>query len=110
MYVHDLDLFVTVQLLEETLVVLSLGKLCEDFGFSKVSAIKNHDDQRVDDNFAKRTISYRFVFPVCPPILVAIRLHHRQCRICLQQVQSRSEVTDHAEETGADLSQNSKPN
>ena len=27
-YVHDLDLFVTVQLLEETLAVLSLGKLC----------------------------------------------------------------------------------
>ena len=33
-FVHDLDLFVTVQLLEETLAVLSLGKLCEDHGFS----------------------------------------------------------------------------
>ena len=33
-YVHDLDLFVTVQLLEETLAVLSLGKLCEDHGYS----------------------------------------------------------------------------
>ena len=31
-YVHDLNLFVTVQLLEETLAVLSLGKLCEDHG------------------------------------------------------------------------------
>ena len=28
--VHDLNLFVTLQLLEETLAVKSLGKLCED--------------------------------------------------------------------------------
>ena len=33
-YVHDLNLFATVQLLEETLAVLSLGKLCEDHGYS----------------------------------------------------------------------------
>ena len=33
-YVHDLDLFVTVQLLEETLAVLSLGRLCENHGYS----------------------------------------------------------------------------
>ena len=32
--VRDLNLFATVQLLEETLAVLSLGKLCEDHGFS----------------------------------------------------------------------------
>ena len=32
--VHDLNLFVTVQLLEETLAVLSLGKPCEDHGYS----------------------------------------------------------------------------
>ena len=29
-YVKELDSFVTVMLLEETLAVLSLGKLCED--------------------------------------------------------------------------------
>ena len=29
-YVHDLDLFVTVQLLEETPALLSLGKLCSE--------------------------------------------------------------------------------
>ena len=28
--VHDLNLFLTVQSLEETLAVLSFGKLCED--------------------------------------------------------------------------------
>ena len=29
-FVHDLDLFVTVKLLDETLAVLSLGKLCSE--------------------------------------------------------------------------------
>ena len=33
-YVHDLGLFVTVQPLDETPAVLSLGKLCEDHGYS----------------------------------------------------------------------------
>ena len=33
-YVHDLDLFVKVQLLEDTPAVLSLGKLCEQNGYS----------------------------------------------------------------------------
>ena len=33
-YVHDLGLFVTVQLLDETPAVLSLGKPCEDHGYS----------------------------------------------------------------------------
>ena len=32
--VHDLNLFATVQLLKETHAVLSLGKLCEDQGYS----------------------------------------------------------------------------
>ena len=34
MYVQDLDLFVTVQLLDETPPVLSLGKLCSEHGYS----------------------------------------------------------------------------
>ena len=33
-YVNELDLFVTVMLLEETPAVLSLGKLCEDHGYT----------------------------------------------------------------------------
>ena len=33
-YVHDFDLFVTVQLLEETPAVLSFGKLCSEHRFS----------------------------------------------------------------------------
>ena len=34
LYVHDLHFFVTVHLLEETLAVLSLGKLCEEHGYT----------------------------------------------------------------------------
>ena len=33
-FVHDLNLFVTVQLLEERPAVLSPGMLCEDHGYS----------------------------------------------------------------------------
>ena len=33
-YVQDLDLFVTVQSLDETPPVLSLGKLCSEHGYS----------------------------------------------------------------------------
>ena len=33
-FVKELDLFVTVMFLEETLAVLSLGKLCEDHGYT----------------------------------------------------------------------------
>ena len=33
-FVHDLNLFVNVQLLDETPAVLSLGKICEDHGYS----------------------------------------------------------------------------
>ena len=34
MFVHDMNQFVAVQLLEETPAVLSLGKLCKDPGYS----------------------------------------------------------------------------
>ena len=33
-YVHDLDIFVTVQILDDTLAVLSFGKLCEKNGYT----------------------------------------------------------------------------
>ena len=36
-YVHDLPIFVTVQLLEDTLAVLSFGKLCKEHGHTLVS-------------------------------------------------------------------------
>ena len=51
-FVHDLNLIVTVQVLEETLAVLSLGKLCEDHGYSYewVSGKRTTVDQRGEDN------------------------------------------------------------
>ena len=33
-HVHDLDLFVTVQILDDASAVLSLGKLCEEHGYT----------------------------------------------------------------------------
>ena len=33
-YVHDLDLFVTVQIHDDTPAVVSLGKLCDEHGYS----------------------------------------------------------------------------
>ena len=51
-YAHDLHLFVTVQLLEDTLAVLSLGKFCEEHGYSYewASSQKPHltkDDKKI---------------------------------------------------------------
>ena len=45
--VHDLHLFVTVQLLDDTPAVLSSGKLCEEHGYSYewTSGQKNTGDQ-----------------------------------------------------------------
>ena len=41
--VFDLDFFVTVQLLEDTLAVLSLGKLCEEHGYTMSGpAVESH--------------------------------------------------------------------
>ena len=41
-YTFTTNLFVTVQLLEETLAVLSLGKLCEDHGYSSYEWVSGH--------------------------------------------------------------------
>ena len=45
-FVHDLDLIVTVQLLEDTPALLSLGKLCEEHGYTyEWTSGKNTVDQ-----------------------------------------------------------------
>ena len=51
-YDHDLHLFVTVQLLEDTLADLSLGKFCEEHGYTYewTSSQKPHltkDDKKI---------------------------------------------------------------
>ena len=41
--VHDLELFVKVQILDDTPAVLSLGKLCEELGETASGpAVKSH--------------------------------------------------------------------
>ena len=110
LYVHDLNLFVTVQLLEETPAVQSFGKLCEDHGYfyEWVSGQKPRLTKEGRQSCAKRTTSYLLLFQGYPPVLVATRRQHRHCRICLQQVQPKSEVTDWLQETGADHHQKPK--
>ena len=56
-YVKELDLFVPVMLLEETPAVLSLGKFCEDHGYTNhwTSGQKPHlirNGKRIDCNIA----------------------------------------------------------
>ena len=73
--VKELDLFVTVMLLEETPAVLSLGKLCEDHGFyyhwtsgQKPHLIKN--GRKVVVLFYRRVLRLQF----------HLLLLHLQCR------------------------------
>ena len=78
-YVHDLDLFVTVQILDDTFAVLSLGKLCEEHGYSCEWA----SGQK--------------------PHLAPVRLPHRYSRTHQEhlQVQQKCDVTVWHWETGA---------
>ena len=47
-YARELTLFVTVMLLEHTLAVLSLGKLCEDHGYTyRWTSVKNHNSSKM---------------------------------------------------------------
>ena len=65
MFVHDLNQFVTVQLLEEMPAVLSLAKLCEDHGYSNewTSGQKTHlENDRKQCKHGSQ--DYRQVLPV----------------------------------------------
>ena len=97
-YVHDLDLFVTVQILDDTLAVLSLGKLCEEHGYTYewASGHKPHQTKQGEDGFrVMRKISYLLLCLDCRPTLVPARpLHrHRRTRQVHLQVQQQSDVT-----------------
>ena len=76
-FVHDLDLFVTVQLLDENAcAVPSLGKLCEDHGYSYewVSGQKPRLTRQEKSIISvRRSTSYLLTFQFYPPILKAVR-------------------------------------
>ena len=63
-YVHDLNPFVTVQVLEETLAAHSLGKLCEDHGYSCEWAIGQNPrlTNEGGESYAKRTTACPLLF------------------------------------------------
>ena len=64
-YVHDLDLFVTVQLLDETPAVLSLGNLCSEHGYSY--EWKNGELPRLTKNGIKITCTMDNFVPLVVP-------------------------------------------
>ena len=81
-FVQDLNLFVTVQLLDSTPAVLSLEKLCEDTDtLMSGSAVKSHGWPKTGRvSSARQTISHLLSFQGCPPFLKAARLLHRYHR------------------------------
>ena len=97
-FVHDLNLFVTLQLLEETLAVLSLGKFCEDHGCS-CEWVSGQKPRLTREG---RTLDV-LLFQGCHPVLVPVRLLHRHCRTrqVHLQVQQQSDVTEWHTEIGA---------
>ena len=83
MCVHDLDLFVTVQLLEETPAVLSLGKLCSEHGCSY--EWKNGETTRLTKNgrqlLEKWIMLYLSLYQDCHHLPEAARLLHQDQKI-----------------------------
>ena len=67
-HVNDLDLFVTVQLLEDTPLVLSLGKLCGGHGCSYewTGGQKPHMIKNVRKMFAVQKTTCLSLFRACP--------------------------------------------
>ena len=81
-FVHNLNLFVTVQQLEETSAVLSLGMLCEDhrYSYEWVSGQKPRLTKGKKVLSARRTTSYLLSFQGYPQILEGVRPLHRYHR------------------------------
>ena len=84
-YVKELDLFVTVMFLEETPAVLSLGKLCEDHGYTyHWTSGQNHISPKMtrksiatyQTNYHSLSLVHRRVLPRRPHLLLHY-LHHR---------------------------------
>ena len=98
-YVHDLELFVTVQILDDTLAVLSLGKLCKEhvYTYEWASGQKPHlteQGKKIPMQNGKFRTSCLLSLD-CRQILVPVRPQHRyRCtRHVHLQVQQQSEST-----------------
>ena len=84
-HAKELDLFVTVMLLEETPAVLSLGKLCEDHGYTFYwkSGQKPHLTKMARESIAIHQTMYHMWFlvyqrvPPRRPHLLYHHIHHR---------------------------------
>ena len=78
-YVHDLDLFVTVQIIDDTLAVPSLGNLCEVHGYSYewASGEKPHLNKPGKKIQCKTEIVYLLLSLDCRQILEPVRPLHR---------------------------------
>ena len=110
-YDHDLDLFVTVQLVENTrLQFYHLENSAKNTGILVSGPmVKNHSwPNKGRIFFAKRTISYLLLFQSCHPVLVPVRPQHWHRRTCLHRVQPQSDVTIRLQKTGARQTQSPK--
>ena len=106
-YVDDLDLFMTVQLLEDTPAVLSLGNLCEQHGYTyeRASGQKPHLTKLGKRILCKtENVRTSLLSWDCRQILVPPRLLHRDRRThqARLQVQQQSEVTMEHQENWRD--------
>ena len=77
-YVKELEIFLTMQVLENTPAVLSLGKLCDENGYSyEWSMVKNHISLKTGSGFhAIRRTSFLLWFQACQ--VRPLDLHHLQ--------------------------------
>ena len=105
-YVWHLDLFATMQLLEDTPAVLSLGESSAKSTVIPMSgpAVKSHIwPKKKRGSYAKRKMSYLLLSLDCRQVLAPARLQHRFRRTHQEhlQVQQQSEVTIGHQETGA---------
>ena len=75
-YVRELDIFLTMKVLEDTPAVLSQGKFCDENGCSyEWSTVKNHiSSKKVFEHNVIRRTSFRSWFLACqqvlPPVLI----------------------------------------
>ena len=84
-FVHDLDLFATVQLLDETPAILLLQKLCSKRGYSyEWETAKLYDWPKMErQSLVQWTTQYFSLYQDCHHIPAAFCLQHRDQRISL---------------------------